>query len=195
MNDTKKAIIRCASCGAANRIPANRIGMAAKCGQCHAQLPTDPAAAEPESSYKIRCSECSAKNRIPGGKVNAGAKCGKCGALLKTEELFTPQPVVISDGNFENMVLKSPLPVLMWAWAPWCPTCGSIAPIVDQFAAESKGKVRVAKVNVESSPMLASKYNILSVPFIFIFDNGQMKESMPGGLQKHDMMMKMAPYI
>ena len=70
-----------------------------------------------------------------------------------------------------------------------------MAPIVDQFAVESKGKVRVGKVNVDSSPVLASKYNIMSVPFIFIFDNGQMKESMPGGLQKHDMMMKMAPYV
>jgi thioredoxin 1 len=70
-----------------------------------------------------------------------------------------------------------------------------VAPIIDQFAVESKGKVRVGKINVDSSPMLASKYNIMSVPFIFIFDNGQMKESMPGGLQKHDMMMRMAPYI
>jgi thioredoxin 1 len=70
-----------------------------------------------------------------------------------------------------------------------------VAPIIDQFAVESKGKVRVGKINVDSSPMLASKYNIMSVPFIFIFDNGQMKESGPGGLQKHDMMMKMAPYI
>jgi thioredoxin-like negative regulator of GroEL len=70
-----------------------------------------------------------------------------------------------------------------------------VAPIIDQFAVESKGKVRVGKLNVDASPMLASKYNIMSVPFLFIFDNGQMKESMPGGLQKHDMMMKMAPYL
>jgi len=70
-----------------------------------------------------------------------------------------------------------------------------VAPIIDQFAVESKGKVRVGKLNVDTSPMLASKYNIMSVPFVFIFDNGQMKESMPGGLQKHDMMMKMAPYL
>jgi thioredoxin-like negative regulator of GroEL len=70
-----------------------------------------------------------------------------------------------------------------------------VAPIIDQFAVESKGKVRVGKLNVDASPMLDSKYNIMSVPFLFIFDNGQMKESMPGGLQKHDMMMKMAPYI
>ena len=70
-----------------------------------------------------------------------------------------------------------------------------MAPIIDQFGVESKGKVRVAKLNVETSPMLASKFSILSVPFIFIFDNGQMKESIPGALQKHELMMKMAPYI
>ena len=119
MKDTSKVIIRCTGCGAANRIPADRMGMAAKCGKCKAELTTDPAASEPEASYKMRCTECGAKNRVPGEKLNAGAKCGKCGSMLKTEELFTPQPIMVSDGNFESMVLKSPLPVLMWAWAPW----------------------------------------------------------------------------
>jgi len=70
-----------------------------------------------------------------------------------------------------------------------------VAPIIDQFAVESKGKVRVGKLNVDASPILASKFNILSVPFLFIFDNGQMKESGPGGMQKHDLMMKLAPYV
>jgi thioredoxin-like negative regulator of GroEL len=70
-----------------------------------------------------------------------------------------------------------------------------VAPIIDQFGVETKGKVRVGKLNVEASPALAAKYNIMSVPFIFIFDNGQMKESGPGGLQKHDLRMKMAPYV
>jgi thioredoxin 2 len=95
------------------------MGKTAKCGKCHEALSTDEQSARPEDSFKIRCTECGAKNRVPGAKLNAGAKCGKCGLMLKTEELFTPQPIMISDGNFENMVLKSPLPVLMWAWAPW----------------------------------------------------------------------------
>ena len=70
-----------------------------------------------------------------------------------------------------------------------------MAPIIDQFAVESKGKVRVGKMNIDSNQNLATKFNILSVPFLFIFDNGNLKESMPGGMQKHDLMMKMAPYI
>ena len=70
-----------------------------------------------------------------------------------------------------------------------------MAPIIDQFGVESKGKVRVGKLNIDVSQNLASKYNILSVPFLFIFDNGDLRESLPGGMQKHDLMMKMAPYI
>jgi thioredoxin 2 len=188
-------IVRCPDCGAANRIPVEKTGVAAKCGKCHSLLPKEQKKTAAAEALKLRCTECGAKNRIPAGKVDAGAKCGKCGSLLKTEELFEPQPVMVTDGNFDAKVLKSPLPVLLFAWAPWCTTCGAVAPIIDEFASEAKRKVRVGKLNVEANPVLASKFNILAVPFLFIFDNGQMKESMPGGLQKHELMMKMAPYI
>ena len=70
-----------------------------------------------------------------------------------------------------------------------------MAPIIDQFGVESKGKVRVGKLNIDVNQNLASRFNIMSVPFVFIFDNGELKESLPGGLQKHELMMKMAPYI
>jgi thioredoxin 2 len=83
------------------------------------EIPTDDKSAQPEESFKMRCTQCGTKNRIPQSKVKAGAKCGKCGAELKTEELFTPQPVMVTDANFDEQVLKSPLPVFMWAWAPW----------------------------------------------------------------------------
>jgi len=188
-------IVRCTACGAANRIPAEKTGMAAKCGKCHTLLPADQRKEAPGEAVKMRCTQCGAKNKIPAGKLDAGGKCGKCGALLKTEELFEPQPVMVTDSNFDVKVLKSPLPVLVFAWAPWCPTCGSVTPIIDEFAAEAKGMVRVGKIDIDANPMLATKFNILSVPFLFIFDNGQMKESIPGGLQKHEIMLKMAPYL
>jgi thioredoxin 2 len=102
---------------------------------------------------------------------------------------------MVTDGNFDAKVLNSPLPVLLFAWAPWCPTCGAAAPIIDQFAAEAKGKIRVGKLNVDANPELASRFSILSVPFLFIFDNGEMRESIPGALQKHELMLRMSPYI
>ena len=119
MEQANTYFISCPSCGAANRIPSDKIGAAAKCGKCHAPISTEERKTGSEDIYKMRCTECGAKNRVPGAKLNAGAKCGKCSSMLKTEELFTPQPIMVSDGNFEDKVLKSPLPVLMWAWAPW----------------------------------------------------------------------------
>lgn len=196
MDQPTTEIVRCPACNAGNRVPADRIGTsAAKCGKCKASLFPERASARAADSYRMRCTQCGARNRFPGGKLGASPKCGKCGSPLKTDELLAPQPVMVTDGNFEAKVLKSPLPVLVFAWAPWCPTCGAAAPIIDQFAAEAKGKIRVGKLNVDANPGLANRYSILSVPFLFIFDNGEMRESIPGALQKHELMLRLAPYI
>ena len=119
MNHSNAHIIHCTNCGAANRIPTGKTGVAAKCGKCHTALPDEKKSSATRDRFKIRCMECGAKNKVPGNKIDAGPKCGKCGIKLKTEELFTPQPIMVTDGNFEDKVLQSPLPVLMWAWAPW----------------------------------------------------------------------------
>ena len=102
---------------------------------------------------------------------------------------------MVTDANFPQTVLNSPLPVLMYGWSPSCSVCATTGPEVERLASETKGKVRVAKVNVEANPQLASKYNVLAVPSYFIFDGGQMKEQMPGAVPRHDLMMKMAHYI
>jgi thioredoxin 2 len=143
----------------------------------------------------LRCSECRAKNRIPTSKIHEGAICGKCKKPLKTEELFDPQPLLITEANFEEKVLKSPLPVLLFAWAPWCSTCRAFMPVIDDFAKDSESRIRVGKMNVDHNPNLSSKYNILSVPQIFVFDNEVLRENFPGALQKHEIMLKMAQYL
>jgi len=119
MAQAETYIIKCPGCGAANRIPVNKMGMTAKCGKCRQEMKTDESSARPEEIHKMRCTECGAKNKIPAGKLNAGAKCGKCKSALKTEELLAPQPVMLTEANFDDKVLKSPLPVLVFAWAPW----------------------------------------------------------------------------
>lgn len=185
--ENDRMVIACGKCGAKNRIPREKAGMEAKCGKCGEPL------GHPEP-YILRCSACGSKNRVPPGQTDKEAKCGKCGALLKTGVLFAPQPFMITEANFEEEVLKSPLPAMVFAWAPWCPTCRTSMPAVDEFAKEAKGKIRVGKLNVDNSPSVSSRFNILSVPFILVFDNGQIKESFPGALQKHEIMMKMARY-
>jgi thioredoxin-like negative regulator of GroEL len=67
--------------------------------------------------------------------------------------------------------------------------------VIDEFARESKSRVRVGKVNVDDSPGISSRFSILSVPQILIFDSGELRETLPGAMQKHEIMMKMANYL
>ncbi|MBW1841081.1 MAG: thiol reductase thioredoxin [Deltaproteobacteria bacterium] len=145
--------------------------------------------------YIFRCVSCGTKNRIPASKVEQAGKCGKCQSPLEIRDVFSGQTMMITDDNFSTNVLKSPLPVLLYCWAPWCSTCGMVTPTINEFAVESKGRVRVGKLNVDANPELAAKFDIRSIPFLLIFDNGQMKEGLPGGMQQHEIMMKMAPYL
>jgi uncharacterized paraquat-inducible protein A len=119
MTQNPYRIIQCSKCGAKNRIPEANVNLDAKCGKCHQPLTRDKEQRDSSGNYKLRCTHCGAKNRVPAHKINAGAKCGKCGEVLKTEELFAPQPFMLTDGNFEEKVMKSPLPVLLYAWATW----------------------------------------------------------------------------
>jgi len=195
MEKNSHHLIRCSNCGAKNRVLPEKISGVPKCGKCGTELKMGQAGESGGESYLFRCTKCRKRNRIPIWKINAGAKCGKCGAALDTQELFVMQPLMVSETNFDQQVLGSPLPVLLFAWAPWCPTCRSAMPVIDDFAKDAKGKIRVGKVNVDSSPTISSKYHILSVPQILIFDNGRLQETMPGALQKHEIMMKMARYL
>ena len=194
MEDTAYEIIRCQNCGAKNRIPAGKSGTTAKCGKCHGPLePKEEKTAR--ETIIVRCSACRSKNRVRMDHLGDQAKCGKCGAILRTNELNEPQPIVISDLNFEEKVLKAPLPVLVFAMSPTCPTCNMVGPHVDAFAKESKGKVRVGKLNIQFNPQLASRFNILSVPYLLIFDKGQLVENLPGALDEQQLMVKMARYV
>ncbi len=187
-------ILVCPNCNAKNRIPENKSSLEARCGRCHQPL-GDAGGREPEGILTLRCGECRAKNRVPAAKLHAGAKCGRCGTPLEHQNILDGRLVMITDANFPQTVLKSPLPVLLYGWASWCSVCSGIDPQVDQLAAETKGKIRVGKLNIDANPGLANQYNILSVPSFFIFDAGQFEEHLPGAIPKHDLMMRMAKYI
>jgi thioredoxin 2 len=167
----------------------------AKCGRCHETFAPKECQKEANPVLTLRCGKCRTKNRVPVSKLHDGAQCGRCAALLNHQDVYTGKTVMVTDSNFDKTVLTSPLPVLLYGWAPWCSVCSSTGPMVEQMALETKGKIRVAKVNIEANPQLASKYNILSVPSFFIFDAGNLKEQLPGAVPKHDLMMKMAMFI
>jgi thioredoxin 2 len=183
----------CPNCGAKNRIPAHKAKVDAKCGRCRRPLPIE--GSDSGESFTLRCGQCKAKNRVPAAKLHDGAKCGRCGSALEHQHILSGQPVMVTDANFDQVVMQSPLPVLLYGWAPWCSVCSGTNGQVDQLASETRGKIRVGKLNIDANPNLAGRYHILSVPTFFIFDGGQLKEHLPGAVPKHDLMLKMAAFI
>jgi thioredoxin 2 len=143
----------------------------------------------------LRCGACRTKNRIPSDKIGLTAKCGKCGGAIETNALLEDKPIVITDGDFESRVIRSPLPVLLDCWAPWCGPCQMIGPIVQELAVQWKGKARLCKLNVDENPQVAAQYKIMSIPTLLIFDNGQLKETITGAAPKNQIEGKMAAYI
>ena len=92
--------------------------------------------------------------------------------------------LAVTDASFEQEVLKSNTPVLVDFWAEWCGPCKMIAPILDEIAQEFDGRVKVAKVDVDSNNKTAGRYNIMSIPSLLLFKNGQLVDQIVGALPK-----------
>ena len=86
----------------------------------------------------------------------------------------------ITDGNFDQVVLKSDQPILIDFWAAWCGPCKALGPVVDEVAAAYQGKVRVGKMNVDTSPVTPQRYGVRCIPTLLIFKNGQVQEQIVG---------------
>jgi thioredoxin 1 len=91
-------------------------------------------------------------------------------------------PHVVTDATFEQDVLRSPQPVLVDFWAPWCGPCRIVAPVVEKLAQEMAGRLRVAKVNVDENPFTAQRYGIQGIPTMLIVKNGQVADRWVGAL-------------
>ena len=83
-------------------------------------------------------------------------------------------------GNWEQEVLKSDVPVLVDFWAPWCPPCRQLTPIVDKLAGQFAGRVKIGKLNVDNEQDVAIRYKVSSIPRVYIFKNGEAKADLLG---------------
>jgi len=97
----------------------------------------------------------------------------------------------VNDSNFEEVVIKSDIPVLVDFWAEWCGPCRMIAPIIEEIAEQYKGKALVVKCDVDSSPNVAAKYSIRNIPTVLFFKDGKIADKQVGAVPKNSFLTKL----
>ena len=136
------------------------------------------------------CPKCGARNRVDEhAPLDKQPVCGRCGAKLPeptSSAAAEGKPQVVTDATFANDVVaaSSSRAVLVDAWAEWCGPCRMVAPILDQLAAESRGRYKIAKLNVDENPRTAAQFNIRSIPTMLIFKNGKLVDQIVGAQPK-----------
>lgn len=103
--------------------------------------------------------------------------------------------LTVNDANFKEEVLDSDIPVLIDFWAEWCAPCKLLVPIMVEIAAEYQGKVKVAKLDVDSNPQTSMNFGIRSIPTLLIFKNGKPFETIVGAIPKQQILDKLLPLI
>lgn len=126
----------------------------------------------------VACPKCGAKNRVDERAQSHRPICGKCSTPLPVTD--SASPMTVTDASFANDVLNSAVPVVVDCWAPWCGPCRMMMPTIDRLAKESRGKYRVAKLNTDENPQIASQYHIDGIPTLLILQQGRLLQKLVG---------------
>ena len=125
----------------------------------------------------ISCAHCGATNRVPAARLAEDPSCGRCG-----QALLAGEPVELTDANFDAVVGRTGLPVVVDFWAPWCGPCRMMAPAFEQAAARLKGRALLAKVNSDDNPQTAARFGIRSIPTLVRLEGGREVQRRSGAL-------------
>lgn len=118
---------------------------------------------------QVVCANCLTANRIPDERLGDRPSCGKCHAPL-----LDGRPVELPEANFDALVSRTELPVLVDFWAPWCGPCRMMAPEVEQLAQQTQGTALIVKVDTEAVPELGERFGIRSIPTVAVFKHGKV---------------------
>ncbi|MFF4380100.1 thioredoxin [Kitasatospora sp. NPDC001547] len=101
----------------------------------------------------------------------------------------------VTDATFENDVLKSEKPVLVDFWATWCGPCRQVAPVLEDIAAEHGDKITIAKLDVDANQQTAAQYNVISIPTLIVYKDGEPVKSITGARPKAALLRELAEFI
>ncbi len=104
-------------------------------------------------------------------------------------------PITLSNSTFDEEISGSTEPVLVDFWAEWCGPCKMIAPILDEIASENEGKIKIAKLNVDEAPDVARRFEVMSIPTLILFKDGEPAKRVVGAKPKQALLDDIAEFI
>ena len=102
---------------------------------------------------------------------------------------------IVTDATFTDDVLMSEKPVLVDFWAEWCGPCKMIAQILEEIATEQAGKIRVAKLNVDDAPQTAQQFQVMSIPTLILFKDGEVQKRVVGARGKGQLLEEISAFL
>ena len=133
------------------------------------------------------CPRCGAKNRLKAAPPDRVPICGKCKSSL-------PWVVSATDISFRKE-LETSTPVLVDFWAEWCAPCRMTAPVLEDFAREKAGQIKILKINVDQNPTTAAQYNIRSIPTMILFKEGRPVQTLVGAMSTDALLERLGPHL
>lgn len=135
----------------------------------------------------VTCSHCGTGNRLQTPPESQAPVCGKC---------KKPLPWIIdgTDISFRKE-LEAPIPVLVDFWAEWCAPCRMTAPVLEDFAKDKAGHIKIVKMNVDQNPATAGQFSIRSIPTLILFKGGHAVDTMMGAMSKEALRERLEPHL
>lgn len=101
----------------------------------------------------------------------------------------------VTDSNFQAEVIESEVPVLVDFWAPWCGPCRMVNPVVEEIASERGDQLKVVKLNIDENQDIAAQFNVLSIPTLMVFRNGEVAKTVIGAYPKRKLEAELEPVL